>query len=65
MRAWLADDGFRFADSCAAPDHSMINGLWRARRVVTGLNVSGRGLGARASLSLARGLEGARARFPK
>lgn len=65
MRAWLADDGFRFADSCAAPDHSMINGLWRARRVVTGLNVSGRSLGARASLSLARGLEDARARFPK
>jgi CelD/BcsL family acetyltransferase involved in cellulose biosynthesis len=65
MRSLLAREGFRFADSCAAPDHSMINGLWRARRVVTGLNVSGRGLGSKAGLALAKALEGARDRFPK
>ncbi len=65
MRSLLDRDGFRFADSCAAPDHSMINGLWRARRVITGLNVSGRGLGSKAGLALAKALEGARDRFPK
>ncbi len=65
MRSLLGRADFRFADSCAAPDHSMINGLWRARRVVTGLNVSGCGLGAKARLSIARALEGARDRFPK
>ncbi len=65
MRSLMAQPGFRFADSCAAPDHSMINGLWRARRVVTGLNVSGRSAAARGSLGLARLLEGARARLPK
>jgi len=65
MRSLLERADFRFADSCATPDHSMINGLWRARRVVTGLNVSGRGLFSRAGLMLAKSLEGARARFPK
>jgi hypothetical protein len=65
MRSLLERADFRFADSCATPDHSMINGLWRARRVVTGLNVSGRGLFARAGLGLAKLLEGARAHFPK
>jgi hypothetical protein len=42
----------------------MINGLWRARRTLIGLNVSGRGAGARASLGLARLVEGARAKIP-
>lgn len=65
MRSLLSRADFRFADSCAAPDHSMINGLWRARRVITGLNVSGRGLGAKGGLMLAKALEGARDRFPK
>ncbi|PQA88348.1 GNAT family N-acetyltransferase [Hyphococcus luteus] len=65
MRSLLTRPDFRFADSCAAPDHTMINGLWRARRVVTGLNVSGRSVSARGSLGLARLLEGARARLPK
>ncbi len=65
MRSLLGRADFRFADSCATPDHSMINGLWRARRVVTGLNVSGRGMASLALLGLARMLEGARARFPK
>lgn len=64
MRAFLTDPSFRFADSCAAPDHAMINGLWRARRTLIGLNVSGRGAGARASLGLARLVEGARAKIP-
>ncbi|MEZ5892339.1 MAG: hypothetical protein R3C58_04240 [Parvularculaceae bacterium] len=54
MKSFLNDPAFRFADSCAAPDHSMINGLWRARRIVTGLNVSGRGLAAKSALSLCR-----------
>lgn len=65
MRSLMTRPDFRFADSCAAPDHSMINGLWRARRVVTGLNVSGRGAAARGTLALARLLEGARAKLPK
>ncbi len=65
MRSLLSREDFRFADSCATPDHSMINGLWRARRIVTGLNVSGRGLAPRAALGLAKTLEGARARFAK
>ncbi|WP_375201848.1 GNAT family N-acetyltransferase [Hyphococcus sp.] len=65
MRSLLAREDFRFADSCAAPDHSMINGLWRARRVITGLNVSGCGLGSKGGLALAKALEGARDRFPK
>lgn len=65
MRSLLSRPDFRFADSCAAPDHSMINGLWRAKRVVTGLNISGRGASARGALGLARLLEGARARLPK
>ena len=65
MRALLGRSDFRFADSCAAPDHQMINGLWRARRVVTGLNDSGRSVAARGALGLARLLEGARARLPQ
>lgn len=65
MRSLMTRPDFRFADSCAAPDHAMINGLWRARRVVTGLNVSGRGVAARGTLALARLLEGARARLPR
>lgn len=65
MRSLLDRADFRFADSCAAPDHSMINGLWRARRTITGLNVSGRHVGARTALGAARLLERARARLPK
>jgi CelD/BcsL family acetyltransferase involved in cellulose biosynthesis len=65
MRSLLTRPDFRFADSCAAPDHAMINGLWRARRVITGLNVSGAGAAARGTLALARLLEGARARLPR
>lgn len=63
MRSVLEKDDFNFMDSCAAPDHSMINGLWRARRMITGLNVSGKGVSARASLKLCRMLEGARSRL--
>ncbi len=65
MHSLLSREDFRFADSCATPDHSMINGLWRARRVVTGLNVSGSGLTARAGLAFAKMFEGARARMAK
>ena len=64
MRAFLNDPSFRFADSCAAPDHTMINGLWRTRRTLAGMNVSGKGAGARASLGLARLVEGTRAKIP-
>ena len=64
MRSLLGRPDFRFMDSCAAPDHSMINGLWRAKRKVTGLNVSGKGTAARATLRLCRALEGARAKLP-
>lgn len=64
MRALLGLADFRFMDSCAAPDHSMINGLWRARRMITGVNISAAGLRARAGLSFCRMIEGSRASAP-
>lgn len=65
MRSLLNREDFQFADSCASPDHSMINGLWRTRRIITGLNISGRQFAARSTLGAARMLERARASLPK
>lgn len=43
MRALEKRPGLRFVDSCAAPGHRMIEPLWRGRRVIEALNVSGKG----------------------
>jgi CelD/BcsL family acetyltransferase involved in cellulose biosynthesis len=43
MRALESRPGLRFVDSCAAPGHKMIEPLWRRRRVIEALNVSGKG----------------------
>lgn len=42
MKALEKMEGLSFVDSCAAPDHPMINPLWRGRRTMTALNVSRR-----------------------
>ncbi|WDI32711.1 GNAT family N-acetyltransferase [Hyphococcus flavus] len=65
MRSLLERDDFLFMDSCASPDHSMINGLWRARRDLTTLNISGSGLRRRTITGLCRRLEGVRAKVSK
>ena len=57
----LADPSFRFMDSCAAPDHPMIERLWRGRRTVASLNVSAASAPGRSTLRLCRFLENARA----
>ena len=40
-RKALSDPSFSMIDSCASRDHPMINSIWRARREITGVNVSG------------------------
>ncbi len=42
MRALEGREGLSFIDSCASRDHSMINTLWRERRAIAALNISGR-----------------------
>ncbi|MEE2690355.1 MAG: GNAT family N-acetyltransferase [Pseudomonadota bacterium] len=49
--------GLKFVDSCARPDHSMINSLWSGRRRIAGLNVSVSGVGGRVLLSAVKTLE--------
>lgn len=46
-----------FVDSCAVPDHPMINALWPGRRRIAGYNIAGAGRASRAVLGLARRLE--------
>lgn len=61
----LADPDFRFMDSCAAPDHPMINGLWKGRRRIAGVNVSGAGGLSKTALRLCQALERARTALPR
>jgi CelD/BcsL family acetyltransferase involved in cellulose biosynthesis len=61
----LAEPDFRFLDSCAVPDHPMINHLWRGRRTLVNLNFSGAGVAAKSVLRACRLLENARAAFPE
>ena len=42
--ALLEQDGFEWADSCASPDHPMIDHIWRERRVIERLSI---GIGGR------------------
>ncbi len=57
MRALEKRAGFSFVDSCAAPDHPMINSLWRERRAIEALNVSGKSAGAKILFRILTGLE--------
>lgn len=57
MRALEKREGLFFVDSCAAPDHPMINSLWRERREIEALNVSGARAGARTIFRVLTGLE--------
>ncbi|OFX04741.1 MAG: hypothetical protein A3E78_16485 [Alphaproteobacteria bacterium RIFCSPHIGHO2_12_FULL_63_12] len=57
MRALEQREGLRFIDSCAARDHPMINSLWRERREIEAINISGRSAGAKAMFRLLTGLE--------
>jgi CelD/BcsL family acetyltransferase involved in cellulose biosynthesis len=45
----LADDGFAWTDSCAAPGHPMIDHFWRERRAIGRINVA---VGGRARRTL-------------
>jgi CelD/BcsL family acetyltransferase involved in cellulose biosynthesis len=55
--ALLADRTVAFADSCATPDHPMIDHLWRERLAMADLMIA---LQPRAGFALARRLESAR-----
>jgi CelD/BcsL family acetyltransferase involved in cellulose biosynthesis len=57
--ALLADDTVAFADSCATPDHPMIDHLWRERLAMTDLMI---GLKPGTGFALACRLESARRR---
>ena len=61
----LADPYFRFTDSCAAPDHPMIERLWRGRRTVVSANYSAAGSAGKSTLRLCRLLEKTRAALAK
>ncbi len=60
----LCDPGFVMMDSCAASDQPMINSLWKGRRVITGVNISGRAPAKQAIVRLCQALEGLRTMFP-
>ena len=55
--ALLADDTVTFADSCATPDHPMIDHLWRDRLAMTDLMI---GLKPGTGFAVACRLESAR-----
>jgi hypothetical protein len=57
--ALLADDTVEFADSCATPDHPMIDHLWRERLVMSDVAI---GLQPGARFAIACRLESARRR---
>ncbi|MEK7265276.1 MAG: GNAT family N-acetyltransferase [Pseudomonadota bacterium] len=57
LRAFEQRAGLRFVDSCAARDHPMINTLWRGRRSIEALNVSGAAPRARLLFQILTGLE--------
>ena len=53
----LADPAIAWMDSCAAPDHPMIDSLWGERRTLVRISVPLAGLRRRATFTGARGLE--------
>ena len=46
-----------FIDSCAQPDHPMIDSIWRERRTIVALNVSRRDIASKALFDLLTSLE--------
>ena len=60
-RQALSDPSFLMIDSCASRDHPMINSIWRARREITGVNVSGASPFSKSVLRLCALLERLRA----
>lgn len=48
----LHELGLAWMDSCAAPDHPMINHLWKDRRTIESLWIAGPAFGAQLALSL-------------
>ncbi|NOX84060.1 MAG: GNAT family N-acetyltransferase [Alphaproteobacteria bacterium] len=63
-KALLSDPDFAMMDSCAASDHPMINSLWKGRRTITGVNISGRAPVKRVVVRLCQALEDLRAMVP-
>lgn len=61
----LADPDFALMDSCAAPNHPMIDSLWKDRRRIAGLNISGKGAAGRTALRLCQTLERVRGALGK
>ncbi|MWV27687.1 GNAT family N-acetyltransferase [Erythrobacter sp. GH3-10] len=59
--AMLEQDGFEWADSCASPDHPMIDHIWRERRVIERLSIGIGGALRRAAFSTLIRLETGRA----
>lgn len=47
MRAALSDPGLDWSDSCAAPNHPMIDGIWAERRRIVQYRVALKGRGLR------------------
>jgi len=60
----LSDPAFEWMDSCASSDHPMINGLWKDRRTITGVNVSSTAPAKKALVCLCHSLEKMRALLP-
>jgi hypothetical protein len=58
-KALLAETGLAYVDSCAAPDHPMIDHIWRERLPLADLLVQPGPYGG-AAFALTRALEGAR-----
>ncbi|MDZ3832526.1 MAG: GNAT family N-acetyltransferase [Sphingopyxis sp.] len=54
----LSDDRIRWADSCAAPDHPMIDSVWRERRRLVWVNVPLSGTADRIRFALLTRAEG-------
>ena len=52
--ALLEEPGIEWVDSCAAPDHPMIDSLWGGRRTIVRVTVPLKGLKRRATHDLAR-----------
>ncbi|MCB2112321.1 MAG: GNAT family N-acetyltransferase [Parvularculaceae bacterium] len=63
LRALEGRAGLSFMDSCAAADHPMINSLWRERRAIAAINVSGKRRRMRVLFRILMFLERAGERF--
>lgn len=57
MRALEQRPDLAFVDSCAVRDHPMINALWRERRAIEALNISGKSMRSKILFRILTGLE--------